>query len=395
MKCPARAENGRMAPISAWTVFVLAATFFVAAILAMQGVGRAAERRNRGLARERLLHLIDAWRIYAARGGDSRSIRHQARSADEALFWSVLETLSLDLPRASRRTLTAALARIHHVRNERWALRDDSPWRRELAARRLSLIFAMGTRRALRAAIERGPEPVAYTAALGLAHQRHAWTLRWVLDHPFYFASRPARARTALLRAFGPGATPLLAARLELGISDPALERAVIERLGAAGHSASGAAIAARLTNPDLELRVAAARALGRLGDRTHSDALGHALRDEAWQVRAQAAHALGHLGVADAVPGLAGALTDSAWWVRRHAAYALAELGVEGTAALSGEAHASPDRYAREMATEALEATAPKARTRKPAARKTSPGKKLDRKTPATTPSMRKRRSA
>jgi hypothetical protein len=41
---------------------------------------------------------------------------------------------------------------------------------------------------------------------------------------------------------------------------------------------------------------------------------------------------------------------------VRRHAAYALAQLGPAGRTALHNAATAAPDRYARDIAHEALE---------------------------------------
>jgi HEAT repeat protein len=72
--------------------------------------------------------------------------------------------------------------------------------------------------------------------------------------------------------------------------------------------------------------------------------------------VRALAARSLGALGVREAVPALAARLTDRSWWVRRHAAYALARLDAPGRAALEHVRAASPDRYAREMAAEALD---------------------------------------
>ena len=120
-------------------------------------------------------------------------------------------------------------------------------------------------------------------------------------------------------------------------------------------HSARGS-IAARLHSPHLELRVAAARALGRLGMGEAIPVLAMALTDDAWPVRAMAAQALGRLRATPAVEALAEALSDRAWWVRHHAAYALAAMGGEGHDALCELAARSDDRYAREMAREALE---------------------------------------
>ncbi len=333
----------------------IASIVFLGVVLGTIAIARVVERRNRRLTRERLHTLNDSWRAHARHGGGARLVRRQARAADETLFWTALETLTLALDRNGWRRLSDALGTSRHVVAERRALRDGSPWRRELAARRLTLLNTRATRRSLREALQAGPEAVAYLSALGLARQRDGWALRWVLDHPFYFATRPARARTGLLRAFGAGAVPRIAQRLAAGTNCPAFECAMIHRLGAARHAASAGPIAERLASPDLNVRAAAARALGVIGDPAFTSALIEKLRDPEWEVRAQAARALGLLGGAEAVPALAAVLTDRSWWVRRHGAYALARLGADGTAALRGEALVSRDPYARDMAKEAL----------------------------------------
>ncbi len=354
-----RADNSGMSTDHPLEYTVIASIVFLAVVLTTIAMARVVERRNRRLIRQRLQTLYASWRDHARNGGGARLVRRQARAADETLFWTALETLTLALSRSGWRRLSDDLGSSRHVAVERRALRDGSPWRRELAARRLSLLNTRATRRSLRAALQAGPEAVAYLAALGLARQRDGWALRWVLDHPFYFATRPARARSGLLRAFGNGAVPMIAERLAAGAGDPAFECAMIHRLGSARHVASAAAIAQRLTNPDLNVRAAAARALGTLGDTNFTAVLIGALRDPAWEVRAQAARALGLIGSAEAVPALASVLTDRSWWVRRHSAYALAKLGEDGNAALRGEALVSRDPYARDMAKEALESPA------------------------------------
>jgi HEAT repeat protein len=80
------------------------------------------------------------------------------------------------------------------------------------------------------------------------------------------------------------------------------------------------------------------------------------ALDDPHWAVRAQAAKALGRMHAHHCEDALAAKLCDSAWWVRRHAAYALADLGEPGQLALANVVRSSTDRYAREMAREALD---------------------------------------
>ena len=101
---------------------------------------------------------------------------------------------------------------------------------------------------------------------------------------------------------------------------------------------------------------MAAARALGRLGMGEAIPALVMALTDERWPVRAMAAQALGRLSATPAVEALCECVGDRSWWVRHHAAYALLGLGEEGRDALCELAARASDRYAREMAREALE---------------------------------------
>jgi HEAT repeat protein len=333
-----------------------ATVLFLGVVVVARSLAGLIARRDRRLVRERIAILSSVWRDYALHGGSPGTVRRLARAADETVFWGALETLAPELDRRALRYLAQAIRGFGHHRRECRALRDDSPWRRELAARRLAFVPSRLSRRALRDALEQGPEFVAYAAARALARQRDRETLVWILEHPSYFASRPPRARTALLHAFGPGATLLLAERLRAGIDDPALERSVIERLGAAGHRPAAPAIRQRLEHPVTEVRVAAARALGRLADDESAPALVQALADAAWEVRAQAARALGQLGHVAAIPTLAARLGDPVWWVRRHAAYALAQMGPAGRAALGSEARGARDRFAREIASEALD---------------------------------------
>jgi HEAT repeat protein len=243
-----------------------------------------------------------------------------------------------------------------HAADERDLLEDESPWRRELAARRLGLVRVPAARRALRRAMVRGPEAVRYAAAMAFGRARDMGALRWLLKHPGALARRTPRGRIAVLSSYGPGAIAELHAALLRAGGDPTLERAIIEILGLAGHGPASPAIEKRLREPDLELRIAAARSLGRLQANDSASALLEALQDADWQVRAQAARALGRMRSPLAVHALAGSLTDRSWWVRRHAAYALAELGEDGRKALSATAAGSEDPYARDMAREALD---------------------------------------
>jgi len=317
-------------------------------------VARLARRAERRFARQRLMRLKHLLRGFLEHGRDARDLRRAAREADERAFWGALETLGHGPVRARRR-LGELLERNRHALAERRALRDDSPWRRELAARRLGLLSSHGSRRALRRAMVRGPEPVTLAAAAALARLRDRPALRWVLAHPASLARRTPRARTALLRGFGRPGLAVIAEALEGGAADPRLERAMIEALGLGGRREAAAAIERRLAADHVDVRVAAVRALGRLHAGECVASLVRCLADPEWPVRAQAARALGLLGAGDAAAPLAARLTDRAWWVRRHAAYALLALGEEGRQALREAAASSPDPYARDMAGEAL----------------------------------------
>jgi HEAT repeat protein len=318
-------------------------------------IARAAARRGRRELRERAYEFearMDAFLGGSIRG---RELLRAAADLEPDAFWEALgATLPALLPRA-RRDLERTLARSRHVATERRALRDDSPWRRELAARRLGAAGARRCLHELRRAMLRGPELVSLAAAMALGRARDGGALRWTLAHPPAFAHRSPRARIALLQSWGPRAAPRILACLAAGIDDPRMLRASIDALALADCVDAVPAIATQLVHEWRDVRVATARALGRLGGVGYSPALLRALADPEWQVRAQSARALGRLGAVDAVPVLAEALRDPAWWVRRHAAYALVALGPDARERLRAVAQSDPDRFAREIAAEAL----------------------------------------
>ncbi len=334
---------------------LLSILFLVAA--GVSGAGytlRLLRRRERERSRREAADLAQSLRDFLECRLAAEALAAEAAAADAGSFWSALEALTTRGD--GWIALSRALARCPHLEAERVALRDESPWRRELAARRLALLFAPASRRALRAALRDGPELVTAAAAAALARYRDVEALRWVLAHPESLARRSPRARLGVLRAFGRRGLPELAAALERGSGDAAMDRALIEALGLAAHHASRRVVERRLREGDLEQRVAAARALGRMDAEDCATSLMGALQDEAWQVRAQAAWALGHTRARIALLVLPPRLADPAWWVRRHAAYALRELGEEGRHELEQIAHGSPDPYARDMAREVLE---------------------------------------
>lgn len=356
----ARADDWDMMP-GPETPFWIVLSFAVAVPLAIISVvallARAAWRARRGATR---LKVGELFRLLGGRVAGriaASDLRRAVSHAGHEPFWDAMEAITTTLRPRERRALARSLARSGHLASERRVLAGSEPAaRRELAARRLSFLPGPRTRRVLRAALVRGPENVSLAAARGLARHRDLKALRWLLEHPATLARRPLPAVSGLLRAFGPGARAMLIAALEQGMAETRIECACIDALGVSRCLSARGSIAQRLRSPHLELRVAAARALGRLGMGEAIPALVMALTDESWPVRAMAAQALGRLAATPAVDALAACVADRSWWVRHHAAYALMHLGEDGRDALCELAARSDDRYAREMAREALD---------------------------------------
>jgi len=326
------------------------------AIAGAFAIVHAQSRRVRGEARAETAALAERLEACIEGALPPAALRASVASAEAGVFWAALERGAHARSRPTWHALSRALAGNPHARIERQALRDESAWRRELAARRLALIHEPASRRALRRALEQGPPLVTDAAARALGRYRDPHALRWLITHPETVSARTPRARIAMLRAFGRAGLPIVAAALERTPGPPALAGALIETLGLARARWAAATIEAKLGAAEVELRVAAARALGRLRATSAGAGLARALADAAWPVRAQAAWALGRLRSRAAVPALVDRLEDRAWWVRRHAAYALAAIGPPGRNALRAAARTSSDPYAREMAREALE---------------------------------------
>ncbi len=346
-------------PSSSWDLTLplpLAIAVVLGCMVLAGYVVRANGRGRRRHARRELSRALRAFSLYLADRTSPRDLGRAVKQVGPGTFWTALEAHSLRLGYVRWLKLSRALEHNPYSREERRALRDDSPWRRTLAARRLGLLRSEHSRRALRRALARGPEIVTLAAAMALARDRDRRALRWLLRHPESLAHRSPNALVGALKAFGPAALPDLEAVLQRGLDSQRMERAVIEVLGLGRYRQGRVALESRLAAGDLDLRVAAVRALGRIQAIESSTSLVAALEDEAWQVRAQAARALGRTGATIAIPALAARLTDPSWWVRRHAAYALGDLGHDGLAALRRVVESSRDAYARDMAREVLE---------------------------------------
>jgi hypothetical protein len=123
----------------------------------------------------------------------------------------------------------------------------------------------------------------------------------------------------------------------------PAAERAeVVRAIGAFGEDGAGevSSVALTLTDPDPQVRVAAAWALSQMGAKgaAAAHALGQALSDSNPRVRSLAAVALEAMGSAavPALPELVRALNDPVDYVRVPAADALGAMGPAARAAVS-----------------------------------------------------------
>jgi len=336
-------------------VFAFAVPIAVAAFIALlvRGAHRDARARTRLRAGE-LFRLLSGRVSGRVRSGE---LRRAAKDTNPEPFWDAVEAITSTLRMRERLALARTLVKSRHLARERRVLRSDEPAaRRELAARRLGLLPSVRARRVLRRALVRGPESVRFSVARALARHRDLRALRWLLEHPDTLACRPLPALTGLLRGFGPRARAMLIAALERKLRDTRIECACIEALGIGRCRSARGSISTRLMSPHLELRITAARALGRLGMGEAIPSLTLALIDENWPVRAMAAQSLGRLSASPAIDALITCVSDRSWWVRHHAAYALAAIGGEGHDALCELATRADDRYAREMAREALD---------------------------------------
>ncbi|GIU99164.1 MAG: hypothetical protein KatS3mg014_0780 [Actinomycetota bacterium] len=133
--------------------------------------------------------------------------------------------------------------------------------------------------------------------------------------------------------------------------------RAALDAVGRLGLLPSGDAAVSRLGHPDPEVRAAALRAVARLHALPEGarEAVRATLDDEVEFVRIHATAAAALLSREDALAALLTRLGDPSSRVRRAAADALAGLGRAGLAELGHAARAHPDRYARDMAAQAL----------------------------------------
>jgi HEAT repeat protein len=129
-----------------------------------------------------------------------------------------------------------------------------------------------------------------------------------------------------------------------------------IEVLGHAKDVVAAPTILQFVNHPSMEVRIKAVKALAEIKYIPALDALMDLLDDEQWEVRALASKALDSFGEVRAIEKLSEKLSDSQWWVRYNAAVALSHLKGAGVRKLANTVRSSPDRFARDIARQALE---------------------------------------
>jgi HEAT repeat protein len=137
----------------------------------------------------------------------------------------------------------------------------------------------------------------------------------------------------------------------------PATVRAALDGIGRLKLLVFAEEVVHFLSDPDDEVRAAALRAVSRLGflpGSSHGIVIA-ALTDDVDFIRIHAAAAARLLPRPQALAFLSERLGDRSWWVRRAAADALVVLGPAGLAQLGRAVREHPDRFARDIAEQAL----------------------------------------
>lgn len=140
-------------------------------------------------------------------------------------------------------------------------------------------------------------------------------------------------------------------------VDEPGLRYWAMTLLGRLGRDRAVGRLTVRLaSDPDANVRAAAAEALGNVSPGRRTLPLQRLLRDEVFYVRAHAARAVGAGGAAVLARDVAALLADTNWWVRAAAKESLLALGAAGLeAAIEMLTH--HDAFARDSALEVVAA--------------------------------------
>jgi hypothetical protein len=135
----------------------------------------------------------------------------------------------------------------------------------------------------------------------------------------------------------------------------PQLQYALIDVIGIRRREMYVDFLESLLSEQEAELRIRALKALSEMPMLLPKDYyLNHAAADH-WQERVMAAKLLGAIRISRFLPSLETMLSDRSWWVRQQAGQSILNFR-EGRRILTRVKNESPDRFAREVAAEALE---------------------------------------
>lgn len=338
-----------------WWILGLAMAAWLGLGVAMLVLHGWRKRRQR-VRGEAMAALSLAFARYATGSTSAVELSAQVSGVPADAFWQTLENYADAVSGDEWNKVASVVSQVPRVQDEVRNLEDRAAWRRALAARHIGMLSMNAPLDRLRAAMDRGPMIVTFTAALALARLHDREALVWLLEHPAATHGQDRHRLTALLKRFGREFVADLRNTLIGCSGDRTIGLAAIETLGIFRDLDSRELLEVLLRESGLEARASAARALGALRSPASVPVLCRALEDPAWQVRAQAARSLGAVRSDDAIEPLTRATSDSSWWVRRNTTYALARHGEAGLKALLSLSQMSPDRYAREMAVEVLQ---------------------------------------
>jgi HEAT repeat protein len=254
-------------------------------------------------------------------------------------------------------TLTGVVDKVGLTRRQVKKLRSRFPLGRRLrAAVALAEIGDDSTSRVLLHHLgDREPE-IRLQCARGLGRMRHEPAIDVILDR---FGVEPpwVRARFAdTLVRFGARATWPLISYIQSNLRDDGNEGVVeaIRILGVIADRYAGLALADLVrTATDPEVQIAAIEALGAVGGPLAIRPLKQAFRSPDWRLRAKSATSLGQIGDPSVNRALSKGMEDRNWWVRRNSAAALASI--HGGEDILFEAVTWDDLFARDAAAEAL----------------------------------------
>ena len=190
-------------------------------------------------------------------------------------------------------------------------------------------------------------------ATWAIGHMGFVDTLPLIMESMSHFFKIAALRMDAFIFEMGPPALPLL---LDL-CKHPEweIQLLAIHLVGEFKDPGTLKVLLPLLDSENLEIRLAACKAIGSIGDPKGLSGIIPYMEDSAWQMRAQAAKQFGRNRFTPAIHGLLKCLEDLAWWVRLNAGEALSQMGEKGKIALK-KALKSPDRFARDMATQWLD---------------------------------------